>query len=57
MSARRSWSGELFGYTLPDLRDTIAASLEGDVPASEPAPSALESLRGGIASRGRPDFR
>jgi len=50
-------SGELFGCTLPDLRDAIAASLEGEVPASERAPSALESLRSEIASRGHPDFR
>lgn len=50
-------SGELFGCTLPDLRDAVAASLGGDVPAPEHAPSALESLRDEIASRGHPDFR
>ena len=50
-------SGELFGCTLPDLRDAIAASLDGDVPVSGRPASALESLRGEIASRGHPDFR
>ena len=48
---------ELFGCTLPDLRDAIAASLDGDVPVSGRPASALESLRGEIASRGHPDFR
>ena len=50
-------SGELFGCTLPDLRDAIAASLDGDLPVSERPASALESLRSEIASRGHPDFR
>ena len=55
-------SGELFGCTLPDLRDAIAASLDaasldGDVPVSGRPASALESLRSEIASRGHPDFR
>lgn len=50
-------SGELFGCTLPDLRDAIAASLGGDAPGVVGAPSALESLRSEIASRGHPDFR
>jgi hypothetical protein len=50
-------SGELFGCTLPDLRDAIAASLGGDVPAPDRAPSALESLRAEVSSRGHPDFR
>jgi hypothetical protein len=50
-------SGELFGCTLPDLRDAVAASLGNDVPSPERPRSALESLRDEIASRGHPDFR
>jgi hypothetical protein len=50
-------SGELFGCTLQELRDAVAASLGADVPASERPRSALESLRDEIASRGHPDFR
>ncbi len=50
-------SGELFGCTLPELRDAVAASLGPDVPPQERARSALEALREEIASRGHPDFR
>ena len=50
-------SGELFGCTLPDLRDAVAASLGDDLPPPGRPPSALESLRDEIATRGHPDFR
>jgi hypothetical protein len=50
-------SGELFGCTLPELRDAVAASLGADVPPSDRPRSALESLRDEINSRGHPDFR
>ena len=50
-------SGELFGCTLTELRDAVAASLGDDLPAPGRPPSALESLRDEIASRGHPDFR
>jgi hypothetical protein len=50
-------SGELFGCTLPDLRDAVAASLGDDLPTADRPKSALESLRAEIASRGHPDFR
>ena len=50
-------SGELFGCTLPDLRDAVAASLGDALPPSDRPRSALESLRDEIASRGHPDFR
>jgi hypothetical protein len=50
-------SGELFGCTLPELRDAVAASLGGDLPPPDRPRSALESLRDEIASRGHPDFR
>ena len=49
-------SGELFGCTLPELRDAVAASLDDELPPGRPR-SALESLRDEIASRGHPDFR
>jgi len=50
-------SGELFGCTLQDLRDAVAATLGADLPPPERPRSALESLRDEIASRGHPDFR
>jgi hypothetical protein len=50
-------SGELFGCTLPDLRDAVAASLGDDLPTPDRPRSALESLREEIVSRGHPDFR
>lgn len=50
-------SGELFGCTLQDLRDAVAASLGSDLPQPERPRSALESLRDEIADRGHPDFR
>ncbi len=50
-------SGELFGCSLPDLRDAVAASFGGDLPARERRPSALESLRTEISAHGHPDFR
>jgi hypothetical protein len=50
-------SGELFGCTLPDLRDAVSASLGGDASAPERALSALESLRAEVSSLGHPDFR
>ena len=49
-------SGELFGCTLPELRDAVAASLGSHLPPDRPR-SALESLRDEISSRGHPDFR
>jgi len=49
-------SGELFGCTLPELRDAVGASLGADLPPDRPR-SALASLRDEIATRGHPDFR
>ena len=49
-------SGELFGCTLPELRDAVAATLGGDLPPERPR-SALSSLRDEISARGHPDFR
>lgn len=49
-------SGELFGCTLEELRDALAASLGDDLPKPQRPPSALEALRSRIASGGHPDF-
>jgi hypothetical protein len=50
-------SGELFGCTLEELRDSLAASLGDRLPKAQRAPSALEELRERISTRGHPDFR
>lgn len=50
-------SGELFGCSLEELRDALAASLGTAVPRADRAPSALEALRDRVADRGHPDFR
>lgn len=50
-------SGELFGCTLEELRDALAASLGDDLPHPDRPPSALETLRDRIAAKGHPDFR
>lgn len=51
-------SGELFGCTMPELRDAIAATL-GDVTELRPPrpQSPLEELRADVGSHGHPDFR
>ena len=50
-------SGELFGCTLEELREAIAASLGDRIPKRDRLPSALEELRDRVASGGHPDFR
>ncbi len=50
-------SGELFGCTLEELREALAASLGDDLPRPQRPPSALEELRSDIARSGHPDFR
>lgn len=50
-------SGEIFGCTLEELRDALAASLGDALPLPQRPPSALEGLRDRIATRGHPDFR
>jgi len=50
-------SGELFGCTIQELRDAVAAALGSDLPVPERPPSALEALRSEISSQGHPDFR
>ena len=50
-------SGELFGCTLEELRDAIAASLGDVLPSRTRPPSALEELRSKVAKKGHPDFR
>ena len=50
-------SGELFGCTLEELRDALAASLGDHVPKPNRPPSALEELRSRVNKGGHPDFR
>jgi len=50
-------SGELFGCTLDELREAVAASLGDSVPTPQRPPSALERLRARVAQKGHPDFR
>ena len=49
-------SGELFGCTLEELRDALAASLGDHVPKPDRPPSPLEEMRTNIARQGHPDF-
>ena len=51
-------SGELFGCTIAELRDAIAATL-GDVARLRPPrpASPLEELKAQVGSQGHPDFR
>ena len=50
-------SGELFGCTLEELREAVAASLGDVLPDRGRPPSALEELRSKVAKKGHPDFR
>lgn len=50
-------SGEIFGCTVEELREAIAASLGDDLPQRDRQPSALEELRARVAAGGHPDFR
>lgn len=50
-------SGEIFGCTLEELREALAASLGERIPKRDRQPSALEELRDRVASGGHPDFR
>jgi len=50
-------SGELFGCTLDELRDAIAATFGGHPPKADRPASALEELRESVERKGHPDFR
>ena len=50
-------SGELFGCTLDELREAVAASLGDALPKRDRPPSALERLRAKVSTGGHPDFR
>ncbi len=50
-------SGEIFGCTLEELREALAASLGERIPKRDRQPSGLEQLRDSVASSGHPDFR
>ena len=57
LQAEFETSGELFGCTLEELREALAASLGDRIPKRDRQPSALEELRDRVASGGHPDFR
>lgn len=51
-------SGELFGCSLPELRDALARTLpDGSVLRPARPASPLEELRSAVESHGHPDFR
>jgi hypothetical protein len=50
-------SGELFGCSLEQLKDAVAATLGADAVKPTRARSPLEALRDRVRRRGHPDFR
>jgi len=50
-------SGEIFGCSLEQLRDAVAATLGADAVKPTRPRSPLEALRDRVRRRGHPDFR
>ena len=50
-------SGEIFGCSLEQLRDAVAATLGADAVRRARPRSPLEALRDRVKRRGHPDFR
>ena len=50
-------SGEIFGCSLEQLKDAVAATLGADAVKPSRARSPLEALRDRVRRRGHPDFR
>ena len=50
-------SGEIFGCSLEQLRDAVAATLGADGAKTARPRSPLEALRDRVRRRGHPDFR
>jgi hypothetical protein len=50
-------SGEIFGCSLEQLRDAVAATLGAEAVKPERPRSPLEALRDRVRRRGHPDFR
>jgi len=50
-------SGEIFGVSLQELRDAVAATLGADAVKPARPRSPLEALRERVRKRGHPDFR
>ncbi len=50
-------SGEIFGCSIQELRDAVAATLGADAVKPARARSPLEALRDRVKRRGHPDFR
>ena len=57
LRAELETSGELFGCTIDELRDSVAATFGGKPPKAQRPASALEELRSKVAKKGHPDFR
>jgi hypothetical protein len=50
-------SGEIFGCSIEELRDAVAATLGADAVKPARPRSPLETLRDRVRRRGHPDFR
>jgi len=50
-------SGEIFGCSIQELRDAVAATLGADAVKPPRPRSPLEALRDRVRRRGHPDFR
>jgi hypothetical protein len=50
-------SGEIFGCSIEQLRDAVAATLGADATKPSRPKSPLEALRERVRRRGHPDFR
>jgi hypothetical protein len=50
-------SGEIFGCSIQELRDAVAATLGADAVKPPRPKSPLEALRDRVRRRGHPDFR
>ena len=50
-------SGEIFGCSIQELRDAVAATLGADAVKPARPRSPLEALRERVRKRGHPDFR
>ena len=50
-------SGEIFGCSIQELRDAVAATLGADAVKPARPRSPLEALRDRVKRRGHPDFR
>jgi len=57
LRAELETSGELFGCSIAELRDAVAATLGPEERAAAGPRSALDALRTRVARQGHPDFQ